>query len=93
MAHFISRNGPVAKVLCVFVARICGRRNNCGSAAVAGPAQREGLGFHILKSLFKRAVEAVNRGEVLMEDTLDNVLNDQRVKDVYLGKQTGGVTL
>ncbi|MGO7427965.1 ABC transporter ATP-binding protein, partial [Rhizobium ruizarguesonis] len=38
-------------------------------------------------------VTVFNRGEVLMEDAVDKVLSDQRVKDVYLGKQTGGVTL
>lgn len=43
--------------------------------------------------MIAKTVTVFNRGEVLMEDTLDNVLNDQRVKDVYLGKQTGGVTL
>jgi branched-chain amino acid transport system ATP-binding protein/urea transport system ATP-binding protein len=43
--------------------------------------------------MIAKTVTVFNRGEVLMEDTLDKVLNDQRVKDVYLGKQTGGVTL
>jgi len=43
--------------------------------------------------MIAKTVTVFNRGEVLMEDTVDNVLSDQRVKDVYLGKQTGGVTL
>lgn len=43
--------------------------------------------------MIAKTVTVFNRGEVLMEDTVDKVLSDQRVKDVYLGKQTGGVTL
>ncbi|MGY4505811.1 branched-chain amino acid transport system ATP-binding protein [Bradyrhizobium sp. GM24.11] len=43
--------------------------------------------------MIAKTVTVFNRGEVLMEDTVEKVLNDQRVKDVYLGKQTGGVTL
>jgi branched-chain amino acid transport system ATP-binding protein/urea transport system ATP-binding protein len=43
--------------------------------------------------MIAKTVTVFNRGEVLMEDTVDEVLSDQRVKDVYLGKQTGGVTL
>ena len=43
--------------------------------------------------MIAKTVTVFNRGEVLMEDSVDKVLNDQRVKDVYLGKQTGGVTL
>lgn len=43
--------------------------------------------------MIAKTVTVFNRGEVLMEDTVEKVLSDQRVKDVYLGKQTGGVTL
>ncbi|MGR9438505.1 hypothetical protein ACU8V1_26845 (plasmid) [Rhizobium leguminosarum] len=43
--------------------------------------------------MIAKTVTVFNRGEVLMEDAVDKVLSDQRVKDVYLGKQTGGVTL
>jgi branched-chain amino acid transport system ATP-binding protein len=43
--------------------------------------------------MIAKTVTVFNRGEVLMEDVVDKVLSDQRVKDVYLGKQTGGVTL
>lgn len=43
--------------------------------------------------MIAKSVTVFNRGEILMEDTVDKVLADQRVKDVYLGKQTGGVTL
>jgi len=43
--------------------------------------------------MIAKTVTVFNRGQVLMEDTLETVLNDQRVKDVYLGKQAGGVTL
>ena|SRR5882762_9082351 len=43
--------------------------------------------------MIAKTVTVFNRGEVLMEDTVDKVLSDQRVKDVYLGKQSGGVTL
>lgn len=38
--------------------------------------------------MIAKTVTVFNRGEVLMEDTVENVLNDQRVRDVYLGKQT-----
>jgi branched-chain amino acid transport system ATP-binding protein/urea transport system ATP-binding protein len=48
--------------------------------------------MEFIKMIAKK-VTVFNRGQVLMEDTIDNVLADQRVKDVYLGKQTGGVTL
>lgn len=48
--------------------------------------------MEFIKMIAKK-VTVFNRGEVLMEGTIKNVLNDQRVKDVYLGKQTGGVTL
>jgi len=43
--------------------------------------------------MIAKTVTVFNRGEVLMEDAVDKVLSDQRVKDVYLGKQIGGVTL
>jgi branched-chain amino acid transport system ATP-binding protein/urea transport system ATP-binding protein len=43
--------------------------------------------------MIAKTVTVFNRGEVLLEDTVERVLADQRVKDVYLGKQTGGVTL
>lgn len=43
--------------------------------------------------MIAKTITVFNRGQVLMEDTVDRVLSDQRVKDVYLGKQTGGVTL
>lgn len=43
--------------------------------------------------MIAKTVTVFNRGEVLMEDCVNKVLSDQRVKDVYLGKQTGGVTL
>jgi ABC-type uncharacterized transport system ATPase subunit len=43
--------------------------------------------------MIARRVTVFNRGAILMEAGLDEVLADQRVKDVYLGKQTGGVTL
>lgn len=42
--------------------------------------------------MIAKTVTVFNRGEVLMEAELDEVLADQRVKDVYLGKQIGGVT-
>lgn len=34
-----------------------------------------------------RTVTVFHQGEVLMEDTVDKVLNDQRVRDVYLGRK------
>jgi len=43
--------------------------------------------------MIAKTVTVFNRGEVLMEDTVEKVLADQRVKDVYLGKQAGGVIL
>jgi branched-chain amino acid transport system ATP-binding protein/urea transport system ATP-binding protein len=43
--------------------------------------------------MIAKTVTVFNRGEVLVEDDVHTVLGDQRVKDVYLGKQTGGVTL
>jgi branched-chain amino acid transport system ATP-binding protein/urea transport system ATP-binding protein len=43
--------------------------------------------------MIAKTVTVFNRGEILVEDTVERVLNDQRVKDVYLGKQTGGVVL
>lgn len=43
--------------------------------------------------MIAKTVTVFNRGEVLIEDSVEIVLTDQRVKDVYLGKQTGGVTL
>lgn len=48
--------------------------------------------MEFIKMIAKK-VTVFNRGEILMEDTLENVLSNQNVKDVYLGKQTGGVTL
>jgi len=36
--------------------------------------------------MIAKKVTVFNRGTVLIEDTVDNVLNDERVKDVYLGK-------
>ena len=36
--------------------------------------------------MIAKTVTVFNRGTVLIEDTVDNVLNDERVKDVYLGK-------
>ncbi|MBP0597279.1 ATP-binding cassette domain-containing protein [Herbaspirillum sp. LeCh32-8] len=36
--------------------------------------------------MIAKTVTVFNRGSVLMEDSIDNVLADQRVKDVYLGK-------
>jgi len=43
--------------------------------------------------MIAKAVTVFNRGEILVEGTIDQVLADQRVKEVYLGKQAGGVTL
>ena len=43
--------------------------------------------------MIAKTITVFNRGQVLMEDKVDRVLSDQRVKDVYLGKQLGGVTL
>lgn len=43
--------------------------------------------------MIAKTVTVFNRGEILVEDTVERVLSDQRVKDVYLGKQTGGVTM
>ncbi|MEO0543999.1 MAG: ATP-binding cassette domain-containing protein [Pseudomonadota bacterium] len=43
--------------------------------------------------MIAKTITVFNRGEVLMEDTADSVLNNERVKEVYLGKQAGGVTL
>lgn len=43
--------------------------------------------------MIAKSVTVFNRGEILMEDRVDKVLNDQRVKEIYLGKQSGGVTL
>lgn len=40
--------------------------------------------------MIAKTVTVFNRGEVLMEDTVENVLKDQRVRDVYLGKQAHG---
>lgn len=42
--------------------------------------------------MIAKTVTVFNRGEVLMEDTIDKVLSDPRVKEVFLGKQTGGKT-
>ncbi|MFL9925757.1 ATP-binding cassette domain-containing protein [Herbaspirillum lusitanum] len=36
--------------------------------------------------MIAKTVTVFNRGTVLVEDTVDKVLNDERVKDVYLGK-------
>jgi len=36
--------------------------------------------------MIAKKVTVFNRGSVLMEDSVDRVLDDQRVKDVYLGK-------
>ncbi len=36
--------------------------------------------------MIAKTVTVFNRGTVLIEDTVDKVLNDERVKDVYLGK-------
>ncbi|RJF96804.1 ATP-binding cassette domain-containing protein [Noviherbaspirillum cavernae] len=36
--------------------------------------------------MIAKTVTVFNRGTVLVEDTVDIVLNDERVKDVYLGK-------
>lgn len=36
--------------------------------------------------MIAKTVTVFNRGTVLMEDTVDKVLDDERVKDVYLGK-------
>ncbi|MCY4548544.1 MAG: ATP-binding cassette domain-containing protein [Defluviicoccus sp.] len=35
-------------------------------------------------------VTVFHQGLILAEDTMDNILADQRVRDVYLGKQAGG---
>ncbi len=43
--------------------------------------------------MIAKKVTVFNRGAVLMEGTIDDVLTDPRVKEVYLGKQAGGVTL
>jgi branched-chain amino acid transport system ATP-binding protein len=37
--------------------------------------------------MIAKTVTVFNRGEILMEDTVEAVLKDQRVRDVYLGKQ------
>jgi ABC-type uncharacterized transport system ATPase subunit len=37
--------------------------------------------------MIAKTVTVFNRGSVLMEDSVDNVLADQRVRDVYLGKE------
>jgi branched-chain amino acid transport system ATP-binding protein len=37
--------------------------------------------------MIAKTVTVFNRGQVLIEDTVDAVLGDQRVRDVYLGKQ------
>ena len=37
--------------------------------------------------MIAKTVTVFNRGQVLMEDTVDRVLADERVRDVYLGKQ------
>ena len=37
--------------------------------------------------MIAKTVTVFNRGQVLMEDTVDAVLADSRVRDVYLGKQ------
>lgn len=37
--------------------------------------------------LIAKTVTVFHQGRVLMEDTVDNVLKDQRVRDVYLGKK------
>jgi branched-chain amino acid transport system ATP-binding protein/urea transport system ATP-binding protein len=37
-----------------------------------------------------QTVTAFHRGRVLAEGTADEVLTDQRVRDVYLGKHEGG---
>jgi branched-chain amino acid transport system ATP-binding protein len=38
--------------------------------------------------MIAKTVTVFNRGAVLIEDSVDAVLSDQRVRDVYLGKQT-----
>lgn len=43
--------------------------------------------------MIAKIVTVFNRGEILMEGTIEDVLADRRVKEVYLGKQAGGVTL
>jgi len=37
--------------------------------------------------MIAKTVTVFNRGQVLMEDSCDSVLRDERVRDVYLGKQ------
>ncbi len=36
-------------------------------------------------------VTVFHQGLILAEDTMDNIMADERVRDVYLGKQAGGV--
>lgn len=42
--------------------------------------------------MIAKTVTVFNRGRVLVEDTVDNVMTDERVRQVYLGKQAGGVS-
>ncbi len=37
--------------------------------------------------MIAKTVTVFNQGRILMEDTVDAVLADARVRDVYLGKQ------
>ena len=37
--------------------------------------------------MIARTVTVFNQGRILMEDSVERVLADQRVRDVYLGKQ------
>ena len=43
--------------------------------------------------MIAKTITVFNQGTILVQGQAKTVLNDQRVKDVYLGKQKGGVTL
>jgi branched-chain amino acid transport system ATP-binding protein len=42
--------------------------------------------------MIAKTVTVFNRGKVLVEDTVDKVMSDARVREVYLGKHVGGVS-
>jgi branched-chain amino acid transport system ATP-binding protein len=40
--------------------------------------------------MIAKKVTVFNRGRVLVEDSVDKVMTDERVREVYLGKRAGG---
>ena len=48
---------------------------------------RSEIQFSVFIRMIATTVTVFNQGRVLIEDDVDHVLADQRVRDVYLGKQ------